>query len=80
MGRIGGYIALGIIAAVGLYAVSQLNTVSDVIAESNRQMKEDRKKGQIMAEEMEHERYLSEGNTVPEVQESSDWAEDENAQ
>lgn len=80
MGKIGGYIALFIIAAVGLYTVSQLNTVSDVIAESNRQMKEDRKKGQIMAEEMEQERYLSEGNAVVDAPESSDWAEDETAE
>ncbi len=36
MGKIAGYIVLAFVALVGIYELSTLNNVSDVIAESNR--------------------------------------------
>jgi cellobiose-specific phosphotransferase system component IIC len=82
MQKILGYIALAIIAIVGLHQVMQINNVSDAIAESNRktnvEMAERKAKEQASEEAMEEEReYASESYGVPEQSEFSDSSDEE---
>ena len=79
MQRILGYIALAIIAIVGLHSVMQINTVSDVIAEGNR--KTDAEIAQRKADEKAREEERAfDGETFDgenyDVPEPTDFASD----
>jgi hypothetical protein len=85
MQKILGYIALAIIAVVGLYEVMQLNNVSDVIAESNRKTRIEMAaaKAEDAAREKEQEaeqEYASENYGVPETSEFTETNEQDSAE
>jgi hypothetical protein len=84
MKKILGYIALGIIAAVGLYEVAQLNNVSDVIAEGNiktdkeiAQRKADKAKAAAEAEAMREDNYAMEDYAVADASAGPDYSSSE---
>lgn len=71
------YVGLALIACFGLYQVMQLNRASDVIADMNREHKEQRIEAKKRAEKLREENYAMDDYKVSEPSDLSDSSADE---